>query len=463
MQARLSAVQNRLWLVLAATLVVLVVTLPRPENRRLVGALEEMESFRHAFDRAAAERALREQAESASAASMQDVEKAAQNRHAYKLKLAPSAPPVRPISVLDLGSLAAVEQHAQPGTTVTVGAPDVNALGASIGWRLARTSGGPFTLLSAELLLADVDEKDVALEQEVARLRAASIETRKAVEEATRRVEIYEQRVEFQTKARSKYLGKSREALYEARTALDEKTRLMTDTQASYDAEATRAQEPRKLREPNGTVPTAALARVVVSNNGTPITFDIPVPLRHRRVPVTPLTGANFAHSKEASLWDEVKGLDADGAVRAIRSHFNWHMAALELGPVTLKGAYLLQLLPAIMPVLLYVLLVHIRRAATSYSPFSTKVPEQAPRVGFGSRIVEAFVLVVLPLGTAASAATALILINHVPVIPALAAVACFGLGGYAFTELKELREQTVWIVRSHSYLPPEPQNPTAR
>jgi hypothetical protein len=178
---------------------------------------------------------------------------------------------------------------------------------------------------------------------------------------------------------------------------------------------------------------------------------------------VTPLAHVGFTSAHGASVWDEVKTLTPAQAIDAVKDHFNWHLAETQVAGVKLRGAHVLELAPFVLPVLLGLLLARIRRAATSYSPFSTDVPEAAPRVGFDQRTLELLTIVILPLLAVASAGAALVLIGRLPVLGGLTALACLGLGTAAFARLGDLREQTRSIVHSHSMLPPVARADAAR
>jgi hypothetical protein len=457
MEASLAAVQKRLAVLFIATLAVLLVSLPRPANRRLIGAFEEVDRFRASFVESQVEEALRTQAAGQGLTPIAQVEGAIPQPRMVKFKATGEAPPIAPIVLTKVATLAQAAALGQPGSSLGIGVIDAAALGPALAWRFARSDKpGPFVIKAVELVAAEVGAADVELEREVAKLRVQSLEERAAVESATRRLETVEERVKFQSKARSKYLGKSLEARQEARVALEEKTSAHAATQARYDQQASSAMRPRNAITPL-TVPAFALARVTADAGGETIKHDIPVPVMLRQVPVTPLAGADFAATRAAGLWDEVKDKDPAGAVAAVRGYFNWHMLAIPLGPIELSGSYVLQVVPLVLPVLLWLLLGAIRRAATSYSPFSTKVPEKAPRIGLKNRFLELLVLMVLPLAAVACAITALLLIHRIPGLPGLAGLACFTLGGYAFSELRDLREQTERIVHTHSLVPPEP------
>jgi hypothetical protein len=456
MEAFLAAVKKSLLLVLGAALVVFFLALPRPANRPLIGALREVSAFRSTFAQADAEQVLRSQAEARGAMPLSTVEAAARGKRGPKLTAAPDARPVRPFSAVSLATLAQVDAHAKPAT-VGSGVPEAEALAASIVWRLARTEQpGPFTLRSVELVPAEVGDADIALEREVAKLRIESLEARAAVEATEARLPTLEQRVEFQSNNRSKYLGKSIMALKEARDLLAVQKQTHADIQTRYDQSARKADTPRK-QGPGAAVPTRAVARVMVASGGGSHTFDIPVPLAVREVPVGALPGVTFEATRKAGLWDEVKGEDAASATETIRAHFNWHMARVEVVGFELLGAHLLQVVPLILPVLLVLLLRHIRRARTSYNPFTTEVPEKEPSIGLKSRLVEFFALIALPLAAVGNAIAALLLVGQLPLLPALAGLFVLWLGSSAFKEVQELREQTLSIVRSHSNLPPAP------
>jgi hypothetical protein len=99
-----------------------------------------------------------------------------------------------------------------------------------------------------------------------------------------------------------------------------------------------------------------------------------------------------------------------------------------------------------------------MRSVSESYNPFGTTIDSSLPRVGFRSRVVDCLVLVILPVAAAGSAAAALLFIGQVPALPVLVAIACLGLGIYAFGKLGELQSLIEAVVRSHSNPPPQEQ-----
>lgn len=456
MEARLSAVQKRLVLLWFASLAVAILARPQPDNGRFTAALDELVSFRSQFVRRDAEQALRAQAEAGSQLSLKAVLSEQAQRRGPRLRLAEQTPALRPLSGVRLATLADVSDHARPGATLAVGSPSVEALGASLAWRLSRTQkSGPFTLASVQLLPAEVSAEDVALEAQVGVLRLASLAARAAVDDATRKVATAERRVEKRAKRKSRSLEKMQIALDAARLVLDEKSARHTLAQQAYEDAARRAERAFVSTPQGAGAPERALARVTMELAGERSTLDIPVQLSLLQLPVAPLSGAGFPALRAAGLWDEVKGLSPEAAISAIRGRFNWHFNHVELLGLKLSGSRLLQLLPCVLPLILAVLLLHMRSAEACYSPFSTRVPDSLPRVGLKSRFLEFVAIVLLPLAAIASAAASLLLIGQPPVLPALTAVAGLPLAALVFAKLSDLREQTVSIVKSHSFPPP--------
>jgi hypothetical protein len=458
MEARLSAIHRGLLWLLAASLAVAILTRPAPENRRLVRALEEVSSFRAAFDQKAAEQALQQQATAQVDVALSGLENTA--KHGPTVKVLPTAAPVRALASVTLATLSDVIAHTAPASTVTVGVANLEALRGSLAWRLARTQhGSVFTVSSVQLFPAEITREDVALEREVGELRLASLEARAAFEQAESRIGTLEYRVEAQAKRRSKTLFKSRLALEEARVTLQEKTQARSAVQAQYDAAAQRAERPRKLAGSLGRarVPEVAIARVRYQYGSQTSTLDIPIPLEQRKVPVPPLTGVSFTAVREAGLWDAVKDKSAAAAMAHIETRFNWHFQRVSLLGIELDGTLLLAFLPCILPLLLAMLLRRIRRAEISYSPFGPQLPRSLPWVGLKNRFLEFLVIILLPLFAVFTAAAALVLNGSVPFVPALSGIACVTLGVYAFTQVRELRDQTLSIAR-HSYPPPPGQ-----
>ncbi len=456
MEARLSAIQRGLFLLLAASVAVAVLARPAPENRRYVRALEEVSRFRTAFDQQALEHSLREQASTQGQVSLQPLNEPTRNKRGPKLKVAQKAAPVAALASVSLSTLSQVAAHARPESSVAIGMADLEALDSSLSWRLARSQRpGEFTVSSVELLPAQVTTADVTLEREVAELRTASLDARAALEAAESRIGILEYRVEAQTKHRSKALYKSRLALEEAQLTLQQKTQERSDVQQRYDQAAQRAERPRKLSSATNLsqMPSVAIARVKYTYDAEESTLDIPIPLTRRDVRIAPLRITQFPALRAASLWSVVKDQRAEQAMTTIRGRFNWHFASFTVLGLELEGTLLLALLPCILPALLALLLMRIRRAEVSYSPFGAKVPRSLPMVGFKNRFLDFVVIILLPLFAVGMAAVSLVLNDRVPIIPALTAVACVTLGVYAFAEVRALREQTQSIVR-HSYPP---------
>lgn len=458
MEARISAVQQTLLVLLVASLALAVLARPHPANRQYTGALEELKQFHAGFQRSTWEGMLREQAEAQGTLPVSAVHTAITGRAVPSVALLENAPPIRPLTDVKLATLADVSAHAGKPSTLTIGVPDVQALAAALSWRLAHEpKQTPTTVAGVTLLPAQVSLEDVKLEQEVARLRIAVLDAEKEVEAATQKLQLEQNVFEARRKRGLpwKTILKSIEAVKAATATLDGKKATLLSLQQNYEAEAKRAEAPRAATQP-GTVPTVALARVTLQQDGANRSVDVPVILTLRDVQVPALPQGTFVATREAGLWDEVKKYDAEHAIQAVRDHFNWHNRSLSVAGITLSGALLLHVLPMLLPVLLAVLLGRMRAVGANYSPFSTKVRGQLPRVGFRSRFFDLLVLVVLPLMVVVSAGASLLLIGQLPILPAVTLIAVLSMGVMASSRLGELQDLITSVVQSHSYPPPE-------
>lgn len=457
MQARLSAVQQVLVLVPVASLTIALLGRPYPENRHYAAARAEVVRFDGAFQREAAERSLLSAAQAQGATALTTLQGAVSGRGVPALKIADGAPAVLPLAVVSIESLEAALERSQPGRTLTIGVPELSGLGEALAWRLAhRNEPGPYTLQGVELKPGAVDAKDLETEREAAEARLALLKAQADVDQANKRVE-YEDRIfEARRKRRLpwKILAKSIEARKEARAALDEKSAVLRAAEERYQALVTEAQKKRELA-PLKQVPEHALAQVSLKRGDEAFTLDIPVQLSRKEVPVPSLGFRDFSATREAGLWDVVKGQDARKAIATIEAHFNWHYRHIEIAGVRVGGMTVLQLLPCALPLVLLWLVMRIRAAGSSYSPFTTEVRGTLPRVGLKSRGLDALALVALPLLGAASSATALLFVGQVPVLPAVAGAVSVVLGGYAFSKLGDLQGLVASVEHSHSYPPP--------
>ncbi|HEX6242766.1 MAG TPA: hypothetical protein VFZ61_17755 [Polyangiales bacterium] len=458
MEDRISAVQQSLLVLLVASLALALLARPHPENRRYTSALNELTTFQAGFDRNATEALLRSQAEAQGLIPLAAVRAQAQKGGAAALALAPDSPPIRPWTRTHLATLADVDALAQPNAKLPIGVPEVEGLGAALGWRLTRLARQEgLTLRSVELVTAEVSAEDVTREAQVASLRVAEVGARAEVASAERRLEADTNMFEARRRngASWKVVLKAMETQKEAAASLEAKKQALTQATQAYEAAAKAAEHAYTVTAPSA-APERALARVSLDQQGTALTLDLPVALALRDVTVPSLDHGSFEATRSAGLWDEVKTLDAAGAIAAVQGHFNWHNRSVELGGIKVPGALALHLLPCILPLLLLMVSRRVQGVGKSYSPFSTKVPETMPRVGFRSRVFDFIVVVLLPCLTAISAAASLFLIGQPALLPLGMAFLCVIFGVSAFGKLGELQNLLESVVHSHSYPPPQ-------
>ncbi|HEY2732565.1 MAG TPA: hypothetical protein VGI70_01200, partial [Polyangiales bacterium] len=325
MKARLSAVQQALWLLLGTSLVFAFVARPHPQNRRYMAALDEMSTFRDGFKRAELEQSLLDYARAQGVVSLAAIQQATHGREVPALAVAKDAPALQPSAAASLRTLEDVRLRTQAGSSITIGVVHADAIGAALAWRLARSAdgtAGAWTLTNIELIPARVDRADIDLEVQVAQLRIDRLNAQRAVNDASKKLDTAEQIFETRRKWKLpwKQLVKSDEARKAARATLEEDQRALSAVDQKYELSVKRAEASR----PPASQPAAfAIARISVVHGATQKRFEIPVAIEQRSVPVPSLRGSDFVATRAAGLWDEVKDLDADAALAAIRQHFN--------------------------------------------------------------------------------------------------------------------------------------------
>jgi hypothetical protein len=458
MEARISAVRYALWQLLFAAALCAVLTLPAPGNRTYMRALREAQTFAQGWKREEAEAKLLAQARMQGAQPLRALVPPSRKKGGPSVGVLEDALPIAPVTSLALGSLAAIRSFGagvDPAEkTVAIGVPELGQAPAALAWRIARRAGGERVVLkSARVVPAQVSAEDVAGEADVTRLMADSEQADRALREAEKKLAQAQSIVEARQKRRMpwKAIVKAREAQAAAQSGFDEKSQAANERKQAYEAAAVRALASHaELSVPP--LPAFAVLRVDADADGKPLTFELPVPVSTRSVPVSALASAAFPELVQAGLWDEVASGTPEQAPEAVARHFNWHMRELAPG---VPGVMVLSLAPCLLPVLLAWLLGRIRALEVSYSPFTTQVRSTGlPRPGFKQRWLELLTVLVLPILACALAALSLTMIAKTPTLPVLSAGLCFFLGVRAFGKLAELNEMVDSVVQSHSYPP---------
>jgi len=379
------------------------------------------------------------------------------------VKAAPSAPPIVPLAQLELRTLDDVQARSRRGSSLPIGAPAPEPLAAAVAWRLARAGGSDYTLTRGVLRPAQLTAADVEREREVARLRLEARSAEQATADATKTLAVAEETFEARRKRKLpwKILVKFDEARKVARTTLSERQRAFDAIRTRYEATTKTAEA--AVSNPAATggehaLPSAfAIAELELDGGPSGRTMlKVPVALTIRPVNLPTLAGTDFAATREAGLWDEVKSGNAVAAVDHVRGKFTWHYRSIELAGMQIGGTAVLHALPCLLPLLLFVVLTRIRRVSVSYNPFGASVDIDLPKVGLGSRALELTALVILPLIAVVLTGIALWAVSQLPAVPILVGLACLGLGTYAFLELGTLQNLVEAVVRSHSNPPPE-------
>ena len=460
MKARLIAVQQMLWTIVVAALVLVALAFPRGRNRDYMAAVEEISAFGAVFQQKQLEQSLLSYAQSQGVVALGDVAKQVTGPGVPVVTSKPGAPPILPRANVQMSTLSDVLARSSGPSTVNMGAPSAPELAASIAWRLARRPGAePLTLARIELLDAPVSEDAIKRERSIPALRAAASAAEPVFANATTTLaaveNVYDQR--RKRNATWKVMLKADEARKAARTALAASQQDLDTKRAAYerDAKAAESYAPR----PGAGTELRALARVtLLTASGKESPLTVPVALLALSAQVPRLQGQTFPATHAAGLWEAVQLESATGALAIVRTHFSWHYQYVEVAGLKLGGLTLLHLLPPVLPLLLFLLLLATRRVTVSYNPFGPTETGTLPRVGFGMRILDLFVLTLLPFAGCILATISLTAIGQIPLLPVISAFVALGLGAYDYIEMGSLQALTEAVSRAHSTAPPPKQ-----
>jgi hypothetical protein len=466
MQARLSAVQQALIVVTIVAFVIAAVVHPAPDNAEYRRALAELTSLDARFDRHAVEAALLAQAKAQGARPLAALAQQVSALSPVAVRAVEQAPSIEPLAELQIATLADIEHFSQPGVTLPIPVADLSTVASSLAWRLARElangpKGSSVVLRSAQLQAAAVAESAVALESEVFQLQTgrqtAAATAEGAGTKQTDLERLYEARVKWRV---SKQLrSDTYKSLLDARKASRDAQRALRDADKRYEAAVVSATSAAK---PDAAAAERGIMQVELTTPSGLKRYAVPVRLRVIQATLPPLQGVALTRTRAAGLWDDVKALSVQGAAQRVKERFNWHNRDIELAGVHLGGALLLQLMPCVLPLLLWFLLTRMREVSRDYNPFRTRVKSALPRIGFPTRLLDALAVVVLPLTAAVLAGASLLYVGAIPALPLLAAVASLFLGYYAYIKLGELQRLMEDVVRSHSVPPPGSDLPEA-
>ncbi len=307
---------------------------PAGHGESLLRARAEVTAVERHFDAREAERNLAEQARAEGRMSL--VVKVPAFSKRRRVTTEPQTLSLAPLSEVKLETLAQIEAHALPGSTVTVYAPDVEALASAVGLRLGRRASlDTVTLEQVELFWADVSEQDADLELLVATLRERSLEAKRALSGSRRVVDRLSAAGQNRAPAKGFFTrnttARRSPALGQAGRLLKERRKASQEAQASYEEAAQRAEryalKPARAPGPAG----VAAARVTVRFGTETTTFDVPVRVHAVPVRIAPPAGVGFGATHAAFAWDAVKDKTPKAAVVTLASLVPWQTQAIGL------------------------------------------------------------------------------------------------------------------------------------
>jgi hypothetical protein len=442
------------WALLAAGVIVALLGVPFGDDDDTMDALQELTAFQRNFDRKKLEATLLSLASAQGLVGLDQVARAVAGPAAPQVVAAPSAKPIEPDAGVALASLQQIHALSRRGSTLEIGTASADELGLALGWRLSRRAGVErFELRSIALGGGACSSADVERERAVADARKAMLQSTGDAEAAQKRFDdaegLSEQRRKW--KAPWKSILKADEKREEARTALKQAQQTLAKNSKHYESLAKKAESAKPAADAprrsgaKASDCTIAAAAVRELPSGKDFELRLPTPVARRAVPVPPLTGVEFPVMHASGLWDELEQSSVAAAIERLRGRFSWHY----------QGRLVLQLAPlALLPFFLG-LMRRTRGVGALYNPFDRVSFDSLPRVGLGSGFLNLIVLVLLPLAACLLCAWSLIQLNEPPIVPALCAMACVGLGGICHVKVGELLELRDAITRSHSNPPP--------
>jgi hypothetical protein len=462
--------------VTVVALVVAALVHPAPDNADYRRALAELTSLGRRFDRHAVEAALLTQAKAQAQRPLASLAQQVSALSPVAVRAA-SAASIDPLAQLQIVSLAEIEHYSQPGVSLPLSVADQSSVASSLAWRLARelasvakdpATDRTFVLRSAQLQAAPVAESAMALELEVFQLQTSKQSAAAAADSASTKLtdleRLYEARVKWRVSQQLR--NDTYKSLLEAKKTSRDAQRAWRDAEKRYEVAAATAlalgSDTPTSQKAGAAAADRGVLQVEVQGPAGVKHFAVPVRLKTLQAALPPLQGAALKQTRAAGLWDEVQGLDIAQATQLVQQRFNWHNRNIELAGVHLGGAIVLQLMPCVLPLLLWFLLSRMRAVSLDYNPFRTRVKGALPRVGFPTRLLDALAIVVLPLIAAVFATASLLYVGAIPALPLLAAVASLLLGYFAYVKLGELQRLMEEVVRSHSVPPPGSELPEA-
>jgi hypothetical protein len=442
-----------------------------------MAALDETTRFANAFDRASLERALRSHATAQHGVALAKVAQRISGRGVPKTSAAPTAAPIAPYSLLEIDTLGQVNALAVPGASLSIETPRPESIGEALSWRLTRSgSREPHVLQAVALTDLSCTAADLDREREIGRLQVELAQARTRAESAEQRQGAAERTYEARRKHRApwKVIAKANETRAEARKNIEDAQRLLLAAATRYESVAgealrlagdsgskprlSRASAPKQRRKPSDAEEVScrvATAKLTPKSGNTPLEFSIPARVDRRDMPVPHIAGAGFEAAKRFGFWEDIKNSAPPVALAHLRGRFSWHYRYAELGGIKLGGMTVLQLAPLALVAMLLLVIRSCRRVSATYNPFDSPVFSSLPKVGFSTRWGNLLALIGLPVIACGLSAWSLLQIDHMPVGPALCAVACLGLGGLGFVALGRLLDLREAIMQSHTNPPP--------
>lgn len=299
-----------------------------------------------------------------------------------------------------LATLGEQARVAQSGASFQVRGPDLEALAASLRWRLARQREPRQFVLTDLRLAHTVDREAVDVEASVEPARVEALKATAAYDQAYDHYTALKDSCEELAKrglSKKKMLPhvQERVAAYEVVT---ENKAWMRRANRTYSDRATRALRPRNAASSEHGSEKLVIA-TLQSEGSKPWRVEIAM-TQGARTALAPPFGRSAALTRlqRNPLWSEIRGLNAANATQQLEQQLSFHAREKPLAAVPVSGIGWLHALPLLLLGFVWMLNRSCRAATRAYDPFGSNQGTTLPTPGTGNRALDHALLLSLPL-----------------------------------------------------------------
>lgn len=370
---------------------VTIVCFPRLGDLPRLRALSALDDLEGQLDHGGLRRALASEAESRAAIGLSDVIQRVGLRRVRMDRRSERPEGLFVARAPRLATLGAIAKATSDGHGVQVSGPDLDALAASIRWRLHRD--GAFSsprLVSVKLSGAPISRRAADQEALVEPARVEAKQTKARYREALDRYKRADARRTklLTTRASSRRQRAASKDRYAAYLTLQQALEPMKQARTRH-AHLARAAADLAPQQGSGSDEAVLVRTAWFHANGDPFEYVIPLRRARTRLAVSPQPmPPALAQLMANPLWSKIEGETLSGARSLMRGQLSWHMATLPIAGVRVTGLDMVLLLSVLLCLVLFRTIERAWAAARDYNPFEHP-GRDLPRVGTGDLRVD--------------------------------------------------------------------------